>query len=123
MRISELSAVTGATARMLRHYENAGVLSPGRDANGYRRYRAEDAKTVDDIRCLLASGLSLAEASSMLHVVCGDEPDTPAAELEAALVKLDERSRQLDAAIARLLDEKAGIQQIRSSIERNRGRA
>ncbi|MGW6376768.1 MerR family transcriptional regulator [Rhodococcus sp. NPDC055112] len=123
MRISELSAVTGASARMLRHYESAGLLSPGRDLNGYRRYAPEDAKTVHDVRCLLASGLSLSEAASMLHIVCGDEPNASAGEREAVLAKLDERSRQLDVAIARLLAEKAGIHEIRSNIERNYGRA
>ncbi|PTR44354.1 DNA-binding transcriptional MerR regulator [Rhodococcus sp. OK611] len=123
MRISELSAVTGASARMLRHYESAGLLSPGRDLNGYRRYALEDAKTVDDVRCLLASGLTLSEAAAMLHIVCGDEPNPSDDEREAALAKLDERSRQLDAGIARLLAEKASIHEIRSNIERNYGRA
>ncbi|MFC7447598.1 MerR family transcriptional regulator [Rhodococcus daqingensis] len=123
MRIGELSAITGASARMLRHYENAGLLSPGRDLNGYRHYGPEDAKTVHDVRCLLASGMSLAEASSMLHIVCGDERDVSDDERAAALDKLDERSRQLDAAIARLRAEKAGIHEIRSNIERNYGRA
>ncbi|AQA22531.1 hypothetical protein BTZ20_1789 [Rhodococcus sp. MTM3W5.2] len=58
----------------------------------------------------------------MLHIVCGDEPNAPAGEREAVLVKRDERSRQLDAAIARLIAEKAGIHEIRSNIERNYGR-
>lgn len=123
MRISELSAITGASARMLRHYENAGLLSPGRDSNGYRHYQPKDAKTVDDIRCMLASGLSLSEASSMLHIVCGDAPSTSDGDREAVLATLEERSRQLDAGIARLLAERAGIHEIRSNIERNYGRA
>ncbi|NKY37547.1 MerR family transcriptional regulator [Nocardia speluncae] len=117
MRIRDLSVATGASPRMLRHYEGAGILSPERDTNGYRNYRPEDAQTVEHIRCLLASGLSLSEASAILQVACIDPAGASDSDREAALVQLDERTAQLDAGIARLQAQKAEILGLRSSIE------
>ncbi|MFI5714603.1 MerR family transcriptional regulator [Nocardia sp. NPDC051750] len=117
MLIRDLSLATGATPRMLRHYEGAGILSPERDANGYRKYRPEDVLIVDHIRCLLASGLSLSEASEILQVACIDPAGASDADREAALAQLDERTSRLDAGIARLQAEKANILGLRSSIE------
>ncbi len=36
VRIGELARVTGTTARALRHYEQAGLISSERASNGYR---------------------------------------------------------------------------------------
>jgi DNA-binding transcriptional MerR regulator len=102
---------------MLRHYEAAGVLAPQRDPNGYRHYRDEDVKTVEDIRCLLASGLSLSESSAMLHIACTAPTTATPDDRGAVLAQLDERARQLDAAIARLHEEKGNILALRSNIE------
>ncbi|KZM75001.1 MerR family transcriptional regulator [Nocardia terpenica] len=117
VRIGELSRITGASPRMLRHYENAGVLVPGRDANGYRHYRAEDIETVEDIRCLLASGLSLSEAHTMLHIVCGAPQTATDHDRAAVLAQLDERTRQLDTAIDRLRTEKANLLKLRAEVD------
>ncbi|MEU4316248.1 MerR family transcriptional regulator [Nocardia sp. NPDC024068] len=117
MRIRELSQATGASPRMLRHYEGAGILSPERDSNGYRNYRPDDVQIVDHIRCLLASGLSLSEASAILQVACIDPAGASEADRKAALTQLDERASQLDAGIARLRAQEAEILRLRASIE------
>ncbi|GAA5073863.1 MerR family transcriptional regulator [Nocardia iowensis] len=116
MRISDLSRITGASPRMLRHYENAGVLTPQRDPNGYRHYREEDVKTVHDIRCLLASGLSLSEAATLIHIACTAPQNASDQDRDDVLAQLDERTRQLDAGIERLLAEKANLRKLRSDI-------
>lgn len=123
MRIRELSQATGASPRMLRHYESAGILSPGRDSNGYRNYRPDDVQIVDHIRCLLASGLSLSEASAILQVACIDPAGASDADRKAALTQLDERASQLDAGIARLRAQEAEILRLRASIEAETGPA
>ncbi|MDT9682282.1 MerR family transcriptional regulator [Streptomyces sp. TRM76323] len=57
MRIGELSERTGTPRRMLRYYEEQGLLVPGRSANGYREYDERCVDRVLQIRGLLDSGL------------------------------------------------------------------
>ncbi|MFD6157988.1 MerR family transcriptional regulator [Nocardia sp. NPDC060256] len=116
MQIKDLSERTGASPRMLRHYENAGVLTPRRDPNGYRHYREEDVQTVHDIRCLLASGLSLSEAAAVIHIACTAPHSATDQDRDDVLAQLDERTRQLDAGIERLLAEKANLIKLRQDI-------
>ncbi|MFF7214510.1 MerR family transcriptional regulator [Streptomyces sp. NPDC008238] len=58
MLIGEFASHAGTTPRMLRHYEDTGLLLPtGRDANGYRVYAQEQLPRARQIQALLASGL------------------------------------------------------------------
>lgn len=57
MRIGELAQRTGVPARLLRYYEEQGLLTPGRAANGYRDYGEPLADRVGQIRGLLDAGL------------------------------------------------------------------
>ncbi|MFG2488503.1 MerR family transcriptional regulator [Streptomyces virginiae] len=59
MLIGELAKVTTTTARALRHYEEAGLISSERAPNGYRVYDVRTAVRVRNIRYLLAAGLTL----------------------------------------------------------------
>jgi DNA-binding transcriptional MerR regulator len=38
MRVGQLSQKTGVSVRMLRYYEQQGLLKPGRSQAGYRDY-------------------------------------------------------------------------------------
>ena len=57
MRIGELSERTGTPRRLLRYYEEQGLIASGREANGYRYYDESSVNRVMQIRGLLASGL------------------------------------------------------------------
>lgn len=57
MRIGEVSRRTGVAARMLRYYEEQGLLQPARHVNGYRDYTEADLEQVDTIRNLGAAGV------------------------------------------------------------------
>ncbi|MDT0268756.1 MerR family transcriptional regulator [Streptomyces sp. DSM 44915] len=57
MRIGELSRRTGVSERLLRYYEEQGLLHPHRRPSGYREYREGDVATVRRIRTLLSAGL------------------------------------------------------------------
>ncbi|GAA1097000.1 MerR family transcriptional regulator [Nocardiopsis composta] len=57
MKIGEASRVSGVSARSLRHYEDEGLILPGRIGNGYRDYCRSTIDRVLIIRSLLESGL------------------------------------------------------------------
>lgn len=57
MRIGELSRRTGVPARMLRYYEEQGLIAPRRLANGYREYDDYLVDRVNKIRGLLDAGI------------------------------------------------------------------
>ena len=72
LRMRDLCARTGATPRMIRHYEKTGILAPGRESNGYRVFTEEDVRTVADARCLIEAGLSATETAELVGIVCGE---------------------------------------------------
>jgi DNA-binding transcriptional MerR regulator len=72
VRIGELAAVTGATARAIRHYEQAGLVSSTRSANGYRDYDEATTARVRNIRYLLAAGLTLDDVRAFGPCLDGD---------------------------------------------------
>jgi DNA-binding transcriptional MerR regulator len=57
MRIGTLSERTGIPRRMLRYYEETGMLIPGRCANGYRNYDEQSVDRALQIRGLLDAGM------------------------------------------------------------------
>ncbi|QXE38273.1 MerR family transcriptional regulator [Streptomyces sp. GMY02] len=67
MRIGDLAHETGVSRRLLRYYEEQGLLRPIRLDNGYREYAEADVATVNHIRALLAAGLSTAVIAKVVH--------------------------------------------------------
>lgn len=61
MQIGELSRLTGASPRSLRHYEARGLITSERLDNGYRVYDEDALLVVRNVRTLLAAGLTLAD--------------------------------------------------------------
>ncbi|PDP87508.1 MerR family transcriptional regulator [Glycomyces fuscus] len=57
MRIGELAERTGTSRRLLRYYEEQGLITPGRSANGYREYGEAFVDRIAQIRGLLDAGL------------------------------------------------------------------
>jgi DNA-binding transcriptional MerR regulator len=73
MRIGELSQRTDVPTRMLRYYEEQGLLHPTRDASGYRSYAATDTYRALQIRGLLAAGLTTEIIRDILP--CLEDPE------------------------------------------------
>jgi len=57
MRIGELAERTGVSRRLLRYYEEQGLIAPGRALNGYREYGEAHVDVVLQITGLLDAGL------------------------------------------------------------------
>ena len=72
MRIGELSDRTGAPRRLLRYYEEQGLIAAGRSANGYRDYDERFVDRVLQIRGLLNAGLPTRIIKQILP--CLDKP-------------------------------------------------
>ncbi|MER8045053.1 MerR family transcriptional regulator [Streptomyces sp. NPDC094032] len=98
MRIGELARRTGTTARALRHYEQAGLISSARAANGYRVYEEGAAVRVSNIRYLLDAGLTLDDVAAFASCLDGDMPAAPPSPRGLEIAR--ERLAVLDARIA-----------------------
>lgn len=99
MRIGEVAQRSGVSARMLRHYDSLGLVSPGqRTSSGYREYSADDVTRIFHVESLRSLGLSLREVGQAL-----DDPSFAPADLVAALKNRSaERIRDEQALLARL---------------------
>ncbi|OPC79474.1 MerR family transcriptional regulator [Embleya scabrispora] len=72
MRIGELSERTGTPRRLLRYYEEQGLIVADRSANGYRHYDEFFVDRVMQIRGLLDAGLPTRIIRQILP--CLDKP-------------------------------------------------
>ncbi|MEV4004977.1 MerR family transcriptional regulator [Actinomadura sp. NPDC049753] len=75
MLIGELSRRTGVSPRLLRYYEEQGLLQAERGSNGYRRYGEDAELTVRKIRVLLDAGLTSEVIRQVLPCTRSDQPD------------------------------------------------
>ncbi|WBB80508.1 MerR family transcriptional regulator [Micromonospora sp. WMMD882] len=109
MLIGELSERTGVSTRLLRYYEQQGLLQSVRTANGYRHYAPEDIEKVRRIRALLNVGLPLRTVELLLPCVVDATPRVdPCRNLVATLRqevdRLDEASAEIDRCRSLILD-------------------
>lgn len=100
MRIGELSRRTGVSVRMLRYYEQEGLLTPQRSASGYRDYGDAEEHLIGRIRLLKESGLKLSSIRKLMPCFRGDRSGfRPCAEVHATLQReigeLDDRIKRL----------------------------
>jgi len=98
MRIGDLAEATGVSTRLLRYYEEQGLLHPERSANGYRRYAHESVEVVRQIRALLYAGLPTEVIRCALpcldgqHVDISEDPQGPlATRLREEVANIDDR--------------------------------
>ncbi|SFC54170.1 DNA-binding transcriptional regulator, MerR family [Microbulbifer thermotolerans] len=103
MRIGELSKRTGISQRMLRYYEQEGLLEPRRTSTGYREYNDRLVALARHIRNLSNSGIKLKSIKILLPCISGEEgypqfvgcPEVRAT-LQKELEKLDLKLKELN---------------------------
>ncbi|EPC02632.1 hypothetical protein L861_09825 [Litchfieldella anticariensis FP35 = DSM 16096] len=100
MKIGELSQRLGISERMLRYYEQEGLLKPARTESGYRDYDENAMLVAKRIGMLSAAGLKLESIRTLLPCILDDQPIfDPCLEVRAALHKevenLDRKLRDL----------------------------
>ncbi|MEU1308681.1 MerR family transcriptional regulator [Streptomyces cinnamoneus] len=113
MRIGELSRRTGVSTRLLRYYEQQGLLSSERDANGYRRYHPDAGDRVTRIRELLAGGLTTEAIRELMPCTRGG-PGLIACDHSVGV--LDEQLARVDEQLADLLRKKEALLGVTSGL-------
>lgn len=108
MRISEAVEKAGVSARLLRYYEEQGLLEPRRNASGYRDYSDQDVETAIRIRQLLNAGLGTATIRTVLP--CLTERAGKLAPICPGLVaELKREQARIDQSIDTLTQSRAAI--------------
>jgi DNA-binding transcriptional MerR regulator len=92
MQIKEAAEKLGITQRMLRHYENAGLMDARRSENGYRSYSEADLRRAARIRDLIATGFSTRE----VRVMAACLSDEGAGPCEGGIPQLLEKLEHID---------------------------
>jgi DNA-binding transcriptional MerR regulator len=106
VKIGELAQRTGISHRMLRYYEQQGLIAPQRLDNGYRDYDEDLVDRAEKIRCFLDAGVPMRALAPVLDHL-EQSPD-----VRAAITFADLR--------ARLLREHDRMGERIESLQRNR---
>lgn len=72
MQIAELARRVGTSSRMLRYYEEEGLLTPERGQNGYRHYTQADERIARQIVVLSRADLTLSAIRTVLPCTAPD---------------------------------------------------
>lgn len=102
MLMGEFSRRTGVSQRLLRYYEEQGLLRPSRRPSGYREFAEEDMATVRGIRMLLAAGLNTATIAELMPCMI-DDGQVLAPACSGMLPDLNRERERINEAVADLL--------------------
>jgi len=98
VKIGELSRRTGVSPRLLRYYEEQGLLSARRTDNGYRSYSEADVERVERVALLVRSGMPTRLVRAVLDLEAIDSAErahtcsrSVAEQLAAELVEIESR--------------------------------
>lgn len=66
MNIGEVSKIAGLPAKTIRYYEDIGLITPQRDANGYRSFRDSDMHKLSFLGRSRALGFTIEDCRNLL---------------------------------------------------------
>lgn len=113
--VGELAAASGLSVRVLRHWDEVGIVSPGRTASGHRRYGPAEITRLYRALALRRTGLGLEAIGTALDEQTAD----PAAVLRDHLARLDaeiERSVALRDRLREALDDGSSLMGVISAM-------
>ncbi|SKC78317.1 DNA-binding transcriptional regulator, MerR family [Krasilnikoviella flava] len=90
--VGELAERFGLETHVLRYWEDVGLLAPGRDGAGRRRYGPDDVVRVATILSSKVAGMSLEQIQVLLDAEARDRHEV----LTAHLAELDRRQEEID---------------------------
>lgn len=104
MNIKEAGARAGLPAKTIRYYEEIGLVTPPRDANGYRAFREADVHKLAFLGRARALGFTIEDCRTLLSLW---EDDSRASADVKALAR--EHLAEIDAKIAALQEMRATL--------------
>ncbi len=107
LRIGELAVRTSATPRMLRHYEDQGLITAGRSVTGQRLFDPSAIEQVRQIRRLLSAGLPIAAIRELVDCIHDSDRLEP-----CAVPLLVEHLRAYDGRIAELTSTRDALRSL-----------
>src|ERR1700678_4806269 len=84
--LSDRARARGLSQRVLRHWEELGLVTPARTAAGHRRYGPSEITRLYQALALRQAGLRLAQIRTLLD---GRDPQSAATTLRAHLAELE----------------------------------
>lgn len=111
MRIGTLSRRTGVPPRMLRYYEEQGLLTAGRSENGYRTYDDDAVAAVERIALLIRSGVPTRLIKALLELESTTARDLAASCPRSVAELLAAELHELDARITCLTRSRTTIEE------------
>jgi MerR family transcriptional regulator, copper efflux regulator len=108
MNIGQVSRLSGASARSIRHYEKAGLIVSTRRRNGYRDFGPESVLRIRNIVRMIRLGFCLDEIATFSPCMFTSEsvvicPDALAAHHEK-LADIERQLSELESRRARLVE-------------------
>lgn len=95
MNIGQAAAASGVTAKMIRHYEESGLIrAPRRTASNYRSYSDNDVHVLRFVKRARALGFSMADIKTLLSL-WHDKSRSSAAVKRIAATHIDELERKI----------------------------
>lgn len=107
LRIGDVAALTSATPRMLRHYEDQGLIAADRSAAGQRLFDPSVVEQVRSIRRLLGAGLPVEAIRELLDCIHDTDRLEP-----CAVPLLVEHLQAYDGRIAELTSTREALQSL-----------
>jgi peroxiredoxin/DNA-binding transcriptional MerR regulator len=103
VRIGELARQAGVTAKAVRYYESLGLITSVRLANGYRNYREDDVRLVQEIKALSRLGIPAERTRPFLECLAAghQHADDCPASLAGYRQAIDELTRRIEGLTAR----------------------
>ncbi|TWG92079.1 DNA-binding transcriptional MerR regulator [Nocardioides sp. J9] len=117
MKIGELAERTGVAARLIRYYEQQGLLEADRLPNGYRTYTDEHVEQVGRIAGLVQSGIPTRLVRALLEAEAACATEAAACSREVAALLAAELDG-LEKRIACLVRSRDTIRQVLAAQDR-----
>ncbi|KUF11269.1 Cu(I)-responsive transcriptional regulator [Pseudoponticoccus marisrubri] len=113
MNIGDVARASGLPAKTIRYYEEIGLVTPRRGANGYRSFRDSDLHKLTFLGRARALGFSIEDCRTLLALYEDDHRESAQVKqvAEDHLARIDDKIAQLQgmrATLARLVEACSG---------------